>query len=145
MKSSIALDGLPAEAPVSTRKLTLWSGRVVSALPALMLLFSAAMKLGHAAPMVEMWQSKFGWSEAALTPIGILEVAVALVYLVPSTAVLGAILVTGYLGGAYATHLRIGEGSAVIPIVLGMLAWAGLYLRDPRVRALLPLRRRETA
>lgn len=144
MKTSIALDSLSAESPVSTHKLARWSGRIVSALPALMMLASAAMKLSHAAPMAEMWTSKFGWSEAALTPIGILEVIVALLYLVPSTAVFGAILVTGYLGAAYATHLRVGEGTAVIPIVLGVLAWAGLYLRDPRVRALLPLRKQET-
>ncbi|MET0595276.1 MAG: DoxX family protein [Polyangiaceae bacterium] len=141
MKTSIALDGLPTESPVQAHKLARWSGRVVSALPALMMLVSGAMKLSHAPPMVEMWTSKFGWSEAALTPIAILEVIVALVYLIPSTAVLGAILVTGYLGAAYATHLRIGEGNAVIPIVLGVFAWAGLYLRDPRVRALLPLRK----
>ena len=118
----------------------LWTGRVLSAAPGLMLLASAAMKLSHAPPMVGTWVGKFGWPESALAPIAVLEIVCAVLYLVPRTAILGAILVTGYLGGAYATHLRVGDAAALPPLVLGAMAWAGLYLRDARVRALLPLR-----
>jgi hypothetical protein len=74
-----------------------------------------------------------------LVPIGLLELLCAVLYLVPQTALLGAVLLTGYLGGAVATHLRIGE-PFVLPLVLGVLIWAGLWLRDPRLRGLLPLR-----
>jgi hypothetical protein len=70
-----------------------------------------------------------------------LELACTLVYLAPRTAVLGAILLTGYLGGAAATHVRIGDGVFVYPVALGIALWGGLYLRDPRLRALLDPRR----
>jgi hypothetical protein len=73
-------------------------------------------------------------------PLGAIEICCALLYAIPRTAVLGAVLLTGYLGGAIATHVRVGDPSFVTPLVLGMIAWAGLYLRDPRLRALLPLR-----
>jgi hypothetical protein len=70
-----------------------------------------------------------------------LEIACVLIYAIPRTAVLGAVLLTGYLGGAIATHVRIGDPSVVIPLVLGLCAWAGVYLRDERLRALLPWKR----
>jgi len=119
----------------------LWTGRVLSALPALLIAFSASMKLSHAPEFVANWTGKFGYSEAAASGIGLLELACLAVYLVPRTSVLGAVLLTGYLGGAVATHVRIGDPSAVMPFVLGVLLWAGLYLRDARLHALLPLRR----
>ena len=72
--------------------------------------------------------------------LGILEVACTVIYLIPRTAVLGAILLTGYLGGATATHVRIGE-PWFMPVLLGVVVWLGIYLRDPRLRALIPLRR----
>ena len=81
---------------------------------------------------------KFGYPESAATPIGIVEIACALLYTIPKTRVVGAVLVTAYLGGAVATHVRVGE-PFVMPILLGILVWAGLYLRDARVRELLPL------
>jgi hypothetical protein len=70
----------------------------------------------------------------------VLELFCAAVYVVPRTAVLGAVLLTGYLGGAVATHVRVGD-AFIVPLLLGVLVWAGLYLRDERVRALLPLRK----
>ena len=115
----------------------LWTGRILSALPVLMMLFSASMKLGHSPAFMEAW-TKFGFSEASATPIGLVEVACAVLYAIPKTRVLGAILVTGYLGGAIVTHVRAGQ-PFVAPLVLGVIAWAGLYLRDARVRALIPL------
>lgn len=117
----------------------LWTGRVLSGLPVLMMLFSASMKLSHAPQFVEMWTGKLGWPESSLTGIGLLELACVALYAVPRTSVLGAGLLSAYLGGAVATHVRVGD-PFVAPVVLGLLVWAGLYLRDERLRALVPLR-----
>jgi hypothetical protein len=105
-----------------------------------MLTMSGAMKLSHAPAVVQPFSEKFGFSEGTLTPIGILELACVVLYVIPRTAVLGAILVASYLGGATVTHVRVGDASAVTPVLLGVFAWLGLYLREPRLRALLPLR-----
>ncbi len=123
---------------------THWVGRFLSALPVLALVFSASLKFGHKPEVVGMFTGKFGYPEGTLTPLGVVELACALLYAIPSTAVLGAVLVTGYLGGAVATHVRAGEAFAA-PLLLGIFAWAGLYLRDERLRALLPLRYRRDA
>ena len=122
----------------SESKTMLWAGWVLSALPAAMLLMSGAMKLLKPAPVVEGFPT-LGWDISLAVPLGILEIACTLVYLLPRTAVLGAILLTGYLGGAIATHVRIGE-QFIAPLALGVVVWLGLYLRDARLRALLPLR-----
>lgn len=119
-------------------KAMLWTGRVLSALPALGLVMSSVMKLSHNPAVLEGF-GKFGYPESSLTAIGLVELVCALLYAIPQTSVLGAILVTGYLGGAVATHVRIGD-VFVAPLLLGVLAWAGLVLRDSRLRALLPLR-----
>jgi hypothetical protein len=124
------------------KKWMLWTGRVLSLLPALLILFSAGMKLAHAPQFIAQWTGKFGYTEGSATTIGVIEVACVVLYLVPRTSVLGAVLLTGYLGGAVATHVRIGDPSFVTPLLLGVLAWAGLYLREGRLRALLPLRSR---
>jgi hypothetical protein len=120
---------------------TIWAGRILSALPVVMMGMSAVMKLSRNPQVLESWGPRFGYPESALLAIGIVELACAVIYLIPRTAVLGAVLVTGFLGGATATHVRIGEAAFVAPVILGMLAWGGLFLRDPRLRALLPLRR----
>ncbi len=123
--------------PVS--KTALWTGRVVSALPVLMLLLSATMKL--AKPDPEGF-AHLGYDANLALTLGILELGSTVIYLIPQTAVLGAILLTGYLGGAVASHLRIGEtGTAFAPFIFGVLVWLGLYLRDPRLRVLVPFRR----
>jgi hypothetical protein len=115
-------------------------GWVLSALPSLMMLFSGAMKLSHNPAVVEGFAGKFGYQgESTLTIIGLLEVACVAVYLIPRTTVLGAILMTGYLGGAVATHVRLLDPSFVAPFLLGVFAWGGLYLRDSRVSALIPV------
>jgi hypothetical protein len=123
-------------APVS--KAALWAGRVASALPVLMLVFSGVMKLVKPAPVVEGF-AHLGWDDQLALGLGILELGCTTIYLIPRTAVLGAILLTGYLGGAIATHVRIGE-PYFLQAGLGVLVWLGLYLRDARLRALLPLR-----
>jgi hypothetical protein len=122
-------------------KAAVWGGRVVSALPVLGLLASGTFKLMHKAEMVSQFTTKLGYPESILTPLGIVEIVITLLYAVPQTSVLGAILVTGYLGGATATHVRIGDPAAVTPVVLGVFVWLGLFLREPRLRALLPIRR----
>jgi hypothetical protein len=116
-----------------------WAGRIVGALPALAMIMSGAMKLSHSPKVVDMFVHKFGYSEDSLLGIGILELACVLVYAVPRTTFLGAVLMTAYLGGAVATHVRVSD-AFVIPVVLGVLVWVGLYLREPRLRALAPLR-----
>lgn len=124
--------------PVSKR--ALWGGRIISWLPALFLLVDGVMKLFKPAPVVEA-TVKLGYPENIILPLGIVLTICVVLYLIPRTAVLGAILLTGYLGGAVATHVRVGEGLFPIslPIIFGILFWGGLYLRDNRVRRLIPL------
>ena len=98
------------------------------------------MKIAHSKQVLEGF-AQFGYPESAILGIGLAEVVCALIYAFPATAVLGAILVTGYLGGAVATHVRASQ-PFIAPLLLGVFAWAGLFLRDPRLRALLPLRAR---
>jgi hypothetical protein len=124
-------------APVS--KAALWTGRVMSVVPSLLLLMSGVMKLTRSPQVVEGF-AHLGLPENLIVPIGVLEIGCALVYLVPRTSVLGAILLTGYMGGTIVTHLRVGE-PPVVQALLGVVFWGGLYLRDPRIRALIPLKR----
>jgi hypothetical protein len=121
-------------APVSKKRL--WAGRIVSALPVLLLLFSGVLKLMKPAPVVQS-MAHFGYPESLLLSIGILELACAVVYVIPRTSVLGAILMTGYLGGATATHVRVGDPLFFIPVIFGVLVWGGLFLRDARLAELL--------
>jgi hypothetical protein len=115
-----------------------WAGRIISALPVLMLVSSGVMKLVKPAFVVE-GSEKLGWSADLILGLGIVELACTVIYAIPRTAVLGAILLTGYLGGATATHVRLGE-PCFAPVILGVLVWLGLFLRDARLRVLLPLR-----
>jgi len=117
----------------------IWIGWVMSALAAFPFIPSAVMKF-MGIPQVIEGMTHLGWPLSALTWLKVLEISVAVIYLVPRTAVLGAILLTGYIGGAMATHLRIGE-AVYLHIAIGLLVWGGLYLRDPRLQALLPLRK----
>ena len=121
-------------------KRRLWAGRVLTALPALMLLMSAAMKLSNQPELQQKMSDTFGYPATLMRPLGVVELACVIVYFVPQMSVLGAVLLTGYLGGAIATHVRIADPFA-IPLVLGMLVWAGIYLRDGRLDPLLPLRK----
>jgi len=126
------------DAPVSSKRL--WAGRIISALPALLLLFSGTMKLLKVPAVIE-GMAHYGYSEHLILYIGILEVGCTIVYLIPRTAILGAILMTGYLGGATATNVRVGDSSFIGPVLAGVFVWAGLYLRDGRLSALIPVRR----
>ena len=122
----------------SVSKIMLWVGYLFSALPVLLLLFSGGMKVMQPASVLEGFV-RLGYPENLALGIGIVELACVAIYLAPPTSVLGAILLTGYLGGATATHLRVGE-PVFAPIILGMMVWAGLFFRDARIRALIPLR-----
>jgi hypothetical protein len=123
------------------KRWVLWVGRILSTVPILMLLLSAFMKLTRQPQYVEQVVGKFGYAESALAGIAMLEIACVVLYAVPNTAVLGAVLLTGYLGGAISTHVRVADNGFLVPLILGVLVWTGLYLREERLRALLPLRK----
>jgi hypothetical protein len=124
-------------APIS--KGALWTGRILSAIPVLLLLTSATAKLLKP-PAVLQGFAQLGYSESIILKLAIMEIAFTAIYLIPRTAVFGAILLTAYLGGATATHARVGDPAFVGPVLTGVLLWLGLYLRDQRLRALVPLR-----
>jgi hypothetical protein len=122
-------------------KLNIWSGRVLTAIPIVMMVLSAMMKLTRSPEALEQFVGIFGYPERSLVAIAVLELACVALYAIPQTAVLGAVMVTGYLGGAIATHVRIGDPGFVVPALLGVCVWAGIFLREERLRALLPNRK----
>jgi hypothetical protein len=119
---------------------TLWGGRIMSWVIALFLLVDGVAKLFKPAAVVQA-TTDLGYPVNVIVPLGIVLTVCTVLYLIPRTAVLGAILLTGYLGGAVATHVRVGAGlfSIAFAIVFGILLWGGLYLRDLRLRKLIPL------
>jgi hypothetical protein len=129
-------------APVS--KTALWAGRIMSGLVILFLAFDVVFKfLKPAPPPVVETMAHVGWSLSLAPVLGVVLLVCVALYAIPMTSVLGAILLTGYLGGAIATHLRVGDplfSHVLFPTYLGVLLWGGLYLREPRLRALIPLR-----
>ena len=124
----------------SSNKVRLWAGRVTSALPALFLLIDGIMKLVKPVIVVET-TVKLGYPESVISGLGIVLLTCTILYLIPRTAVLGAILLTGYLGGAIATHVRVGEEvfPVIFPVIIAALLWGGLYLRNERLRSLVPV------
>lgn len=133
MAANVQAGSLPARG--------VWAGRIVSWLPALFLLLDGVAKLFKPTPVVE-GTVKLGYSESVIIPLGIVLIVCTVLYLIPATAVLGAILLTGYLGGAVATHVRAADGvfPVVFAVTFGVLVWLGIYLRDTRLRALVPFR-----
>ena len=131
------------EASEATRSHTwlVWTGRIVSVLPVLIVLMSSRWKLTSNPWYVREW-GRIGWKTPDLPFIASLQLGAILLYVIPRTSVLGAVILTGYLGGAIASYVRIGElYPPLVPLTTAMLAWLGLYLRDERIRALLPFRR----
>jgi hypothetical protein len=114
----------------------------MSGLPAAFLLLDGIMKLVKPAPVVEA-TVRLGYPESVILGLGVVLLASTILYLIPRTTVLGAILLTGYLGGAVASHVRAGDGLFPItfPVVIGALLWSGLYVRDDRLRSLIPWKR----
>src|SRR6266498_2273419 len=112
----------------------IWAGRIISALPAMFLLMDGVMKLVKPALVVEA-TVRLGYPESVILGLGIVLTVCTILYVIPATSVLGAILLTGYLGGAAATHVRVGGGlfPIVFPIAF-VLIWLGLYLRNERLR-----------
>jgi hypothetical protein len=131
-----------ADQTAPTSKGMLWAGYILSGLSGLFMLMDGVMKLVKPAFVVEA-TAKLGYQESVILGLGIVLTACTLLYLLPWTSVLGAILLTGYLGGAVASHLRAGDPAFTVffPVVFGILIWLGLLLRDPRIRQLLPLRK----
>src|SRR5262249_61171415 len=125
----------------SASKGKLWTGRIMSGLPALFLLFDGAMKLVKPEFVVKA-TVQLGYPESVIVPLGFVLLACTVLYLIPRTSVLGAILLTGYLGGAVATHARVSAGlfEIVFPVIFGVLLWGGLLLRDAQLRRFMPLR-----
>ena len=127
---------------IGPSKAQLWIGRVLSALVILFLGFDSTIKLMRL-PMVAEASAKLGYQNETTFHIGIVLLVCAILYAIPRTSILGAILLTGYLGGAVATHTRIGDplfSHILFPTYLGAMLWLGLYLRDPRLRSLVPFR-----
>ena len=123
------------EVPTTRR----WTGVVLSGIAVLFLLFDSLGKLLQVAPVVE-GTAQLGYSEHVIQPIGIVLLLCVVVYLIPRTAILGAVLLTGYMGGAIATHVRVGSPlltHVLFPIYVAMLLWGGLFLRDLRLRHVL--------
>lgn len=138
--SSISLThgtAAPSDAARASSKAALWSGRVVSGVAIAFLTFDTAVKLLQAPQAVSATQD-LGYPSSAVAAIGVIELLCLIAYVVPRSAVLGAVLWTGYLGGAIATHLRLGNPLAshtLFPIYVAALIWGGLWLRDGRLRA----------
>ena len=132
----------PSTSPaLATPRWMFWTGWILSLLPVLVLLSSAWVRGTQHTNAVAEIVTAYGYPESAIVRIIVAECVLVVLYLVPQTSVLGAIVLTGYLGGAVATHLRIADTArAAIPLVVGILAWGGLYLRDSRIRQLVPLR-----
>jgi hypothetical protein len=129
---------MPTEA-AATSKGMLWTGRILSGL--FVAFLSLTTLIGFLKPeMGRKGMHDMGYPESVGTPIGIALVASLVLYAIPRTAVLGAILITGYMGGATATHVRLEQPVFIVPVLFAALAWLGIYLRDSRLRAILPLR-----
>jgi len=120
----------------------IWTGRVMSTLAVLFLLFDSAMKFAKIAQVLEAFD-RLEWPRSTIIPVATLLLLCTIVYIIPRTAILGAILLTGYLGGAVATHFRHQDplfSHILFPVYLGILVWGGLYAQDLSLRALIPLR-----
>ncbi len=117
----------------------LWTGRLVSSLPILMLLFSALMKIFMPMPNDSPEMQASGWTSEVLLKVGVVELVCTLIYIIPKTSIFGAILLTGYLGGAVATHVRTGDGMFFVPFAFGVLLWLGQWMRERPLNKLVPL------
>jgi hypothetical protein len=127
-------------APVSMK--AVWTGRVISGLVVLFLLFDGVTKVMKVAPVLQA-SAQLGIPVSLIVAIGAVLLICTVIYAIPSTSILGAILLTGYLGGAVAVQARIGNPlfETLFPVIFGVLVWAGIVLRDNRLRTLIPLRK----
>jgi hypothetical protein len=144
MKMSTLMNTLPlnnaasASRPATSSNKAIWTGRVLSGLAAAFLLFDAGLKISGL-PEAVQGTTELGYQASVLLPLGILQLALLALYLIPRTAIIGAVLWTGYLGGAIATHVRVGNplfSHILFPVYVAIPLWGGLRLRDARVRNL---------
>jgi len=119
---------------------TIWAGRILSALSVLFLLFDTAGHLMKPAPVADAF-ARLGYPLGLSFEIGIIQLVCVMVYAIPRTSILGAVLLTGYLGGAVSAHVRVYDPvfDTIFPIIIGAMVWGGVYLRDHRLRALIPV------
>lgn len=136
----MASTNIPSLEVPAVSKGALRTGWILSSIVSLMLLFGA-LNAFRAAPQVLEGLAHLGFQPRILPIMGVLELVCAVLYLIPATDILGAILLTGYFGGAVLSHLRIGESQWPFPVLFGILTWLGLYLREPRLRRLVPVHR----
>jgi hypothetical protein len=140
MKDTVVISAAPAAPP--WHRWAVWAGRLISLAPVYIVLTSANWKLTENPWYVGEF-GRIGWQAPALPLLASLQLAAIVLYVIPQTALLGAVLLTGYLGGAIASYVRIHEWyPPLVPFTTAALAWLGLWLREPRLRALIPLRRR---
>ena len=125
---------------VSASRKIVWVGRVISGLVSLLFAMSAFMKV-RGGPEVMQGMAHLGLPESLIVPLAIVEISCVVIYAIPATSVLGAILLTGYIGGAICTHLRVGD-PFFMQIGFGIFVWLGLYLREERLKELIPLRKK---
>lgn len=120
----------------------LWAGRIIVTLATLFFLFDAVMKIA-APPSVAQQMAAGGYSKEGMLALGVILIVATIAYAIPATAILGAALITGYLGGAVAANVSMHSplGMVLVPVYFGIFLWAGVFLRDPRVRAVFPIRR----
>lgn len=118
----------------------IWTGRIISALVALMFTFDGVAHVMKPAPVVEAF-ARLGYPLSASVGLGVVLLISTSIYVTPKSSILGAILLTGYLGGAVSTHVRAGSSTfeTIFPVILGAVVWLGLYLRDANLRALIPI------
>jgi len=131
----------PATELAAASKGALWTGRVISGLVVLFMLFDSITKIIKVPQVIDA-TVKVGFAASTVVPIGITLLVGVILYVIPQTSVLGAILLVGYLGGAVCTNVRVGQPAfnSAFAVTFGVLAWLGLYLREPRLRALVPFR-----
>jgi hypothetical protein len=124
-------------------KSRLWTGRIMSGFAILFLLFDAILKFVNPPEVAQTTVNELGYAEHHILVMGVLGLSVTLLYMIPRTSVFGAVLLTGYLGGAIATHVRVDNplfSHILFPVYVGILVWGGIWLRDERSRALLPVK-----
>jgi DoxX-like family len=134
----------PSVGTSTVSKGVFWTGRIVIALVFLFMLFDGGIKVLRLAPAVE-GTIRLGYPASVVVPIGLVSLISAFLYAIPRTSILGAILLTGFLGGATATQVRVQDPWFLFPVVLGVLVWVGPFLLDERLHALIPLRSPEGA
>ena len=129
----------PSGRATGISKGSLWTGRIVTALVFLFMLFDGGIKVLRMAPAVE-GTARLGYPTSLVLPIGVVALVCTFLYAIPRTSILGAVLLTGYLGGATATQVRVQDPWFFFPVAIGVMVWAGPFLMDERLRALIPLR-----